>query len=1493
MNRSARYGVLIFELLSGGAIRRCMRRIHKASQELRGLSDEEVIAACREMVEGPKLGRQDSASSLLPQFLGADLDKRDAEALALAAEAFSRFPPKGFERGARLFEHQLLTAAHLLRGTLVQMDTGEGKTFALWAAALALLRSHPKVYIISANPYLAARDAVNCFPIWNALGISVGQAVREGDEGSPPWRAQVVYTTLDDLLARSLREDLGEVEQTLKWSALLIDEADAILLEKSPESIRIIRNTDDPTKDWSEPLRIAAALVEEDVERGAGMDLSATLTAQGEAHVAALMGDGELRPIDRLLLLRAVELAYVAIRMAREGHDYEIRDRAVVPIDPNTGWHTPHRRSTWVGPLEASRGLPPQPHYVVRHFGDGITLLRRFSHIAGASGTIIEEALEYVMLLRLPPAVVPPRRPRQEGRLPEVVTLTREIAHEIVEAEVAEHGSRRPILIAASSTIEAQEVAERLIVSPYVQGVHVRPVTDETIAAEQVFESAGRPGVTIVSTRLAGRGVDIRLSPAAREAGGAMLLVLGHSLEARVDRQLLGRVGREGEPYSARFINYPEDPLMREIAPERIKSILRNWAPGETLDANTFKRVLAGAQRTVRRQRLQIFAYAVSEGQTHGKAITMLHEWRQRLGVKGEGRLTPGFVCFLADRLLATRYPALSFAGPTSLATVTAIADDLVEVVQRPNGEARELAGKCIGQSLPDARQQFARYLEEVLRQAAVANEKRRKEFNERQKAADRAAAEARALEFLRALDRSRPDDVATALRLALVTSADAAVPVSIDAAETTVAGVRQDLSGDEGEGGLLGRVEAGTLATSSRAPEPPPYDSSWTSWVRRSSWSIASETIDQASQQMETGLRRTRFRVGQTAGAKFMSAYQTEVEDLKREVEANLVSEACSNVIKGAEPAALDDLFVSLEHQVEVDEPKIGLALPTLPAPDPDAIPAPALPVSSTAEGLIVEYAEAMRERYDKIPDEDALTESLKFVMNASELSTLVDVDRVARAYSSWKRSDKRKTEIPPWRWRIADRYVRGYFAFLHERGLVAPLPSGLPQRSRSLLRRAWKRAASPGSALAFSGIAAAALLGVVLALAPPMSEGFGAGPGPELVDRLLTGGTFFAGLALGPLLLALFLGLWARLLLGLSLAKDAGVVPIERQTAIFVLVVSSFVLVRPWGQGLSLGLVSSIAGAIAVAAAGAIACNNLYRFEQMTHYHVLELMAAGLAAFSALPFLVRVGETKDVLLLAGACALVLAGTRPWRHARIRVLALGIEDTPSGPDSLEVALPVTGRLSVVPHAFALAFAWALSCGINDLSVAQRSVAAAGVYLAMLGFWAHQQSRSVTDPEDWRERMRGREQSYEPIGKAETLADALADARRRIFTREMIVVAPLVVLAGMLGLAAPSDLAARLPLGVATLCVSALIVDFGIAFLQGLRSPLPGTSEPLSGGLVDEAEGAAAKVRGLVAHYTKRLGFALLILVAVKELLELASLGEFVAHLFQSLADLL
>jgi preprotein translocase subunit SecA len=619
----------------------------------------------------------------------------------LAAEAFARFPPRGVPPASRLHPGQLVAAVQLLRGAIVQMDTGEGKTFAISTAALALLRLHERVYVVTANEYLAARDAVKTEPFWTSLGISVGSAVH-GSERSDDrdWTARVVYTTMESLTFRSLAEDIGErggAARSIEWSAVLLDEADAILLDQSTRPFWAVRLTAASAKDWTLALNIARTVEERHVERDFTSGPSVTLTPQGEAHVIAAADAAALQPIDRLVLLHDVELAYAGTRIARPGHDYDIGPGRVITMDPATGWHTPGIDHDWVAPLEHQLGFEPRPRSVARHAVNGITVLRRFEHIAGTSGTVVGEALDYTMLLGLPPAVVPPRLPRHDGRQNDRFAVSPETARKWVAAQVGRYGEARPILIATDSTHEAGELAE-MIRAGAPKGVDVRFVSDEKIAEQEIFESAGRPGVTIVSTRVSGRGVDIRLSPEAREHGGAVLLAIGHSRERRLDRQLLGRVGRGGDPYDAWFVNHAQDELMQQVSNRFLKWVAEQQGD-EPMESPMLDRVVKQAQKQNRRSALRSFAGQVQQGKTDGATYEMLWEWRRRLDVDSDGDAPEAFLAFAVDRYLASRFPGLTFEdggdvdpqdAATEVARLAGLAKDEDDLVVRAVGNPQK-----------------------------------------------------------------------------------------------------------------------------------------------------------------------------------------------------------------------------------------------------------------------------------------------------------------------------------------------------------------------------------------------------------------------------------------------------------------------------------------------------------------------------------------------------------------------------------------------------------------------------------------------------------------------------------------------------------------------------------------------------------------------------------------------------------------------------------
>ncbi len=399
----------------------CFSQVEKLAAGYRELSDESVADACRRLIEAPKVASVEDSDVgySMRRLVGRRLTNRDAEAIAIGCEAFTRFPPAGIQPGTRLYPEQVQAAIHLTRGSLVQMDTGEGKTFGLMLAAFALLRLHPKVYVVTANPYLVMRDAAATAPFWAEIGVSVGVALPDyyNVTGWPDWDATVVYTTASHLIFACMSDDMRAVRatRTIKPDALLVDEVDAILLDELGGRFSIVRNIAADPKDWQPAIRIALSLQEPHIQRDAfSRELRAFLTPAGLAEVARLAG-GIADDAQRLRLYRDVEVAYTGIREAVENRDYYILDDAVVPVDAASGWRTLNKIPNWVAPLASHCGLSGSYTSQNQYIADGVAVLLRFSHLAGISGTVLHEAIGYLFRVGLAVVSVPPRNPRYRG----------------------------------------------------------------------------------------------------------------------------------------------------------------------------------------------------------------------------------------------------------------------------------------------------------------------------------------------------------------------------------------------------------------------------------------------------------------------------------------------------------------------------------------------------------------------------------------------------------------------------------------------------------------------------------------------------------------------------------------------------------------------------------------------------------------------------------------------------------------------------------------------------------------------------------------------------------------------------------------------------------------------------------------------------------------------------------------------------------------------
>jgi SecA DEAD-like domain len=724
MSRTGKIANILSQAISGFDAVRAVTRIRERTSDLAALSDAEVRVANRRLIDSPKLPPTPEDKDVAFRLSGKKLDELDIEALGLAREAFMRFPPEGITVGTPPYDQQVLLAAHLMRGSLVQMDTGEGKTFGILIAALALLRRHRNVYIISANPYLAARDARSGAPLWTALGVSVGIALPQEyiASGWMSWDAKVVYTTANHLIFSQLSDDIRKDPRgrlVSAQAAILIDEVDAIILDQTQSLFRTTRTVSGAAKDWNLAIKLAKLLKPHHfTKRPFSSELRAYLTLEGQREIGRLSGSlmDEAR---HLTLYQDIELAYTGLFEAQENRDYLVVEQFVIAVDPVSGWKTFSNTPDWIAPLAYERRLRGGFSNQTLHFTYGMDVFMRFPHLAGASGTVVDEAIEYIMLLNLPAVAIPPRVPRQRGMQRDLNFGSFEAIQRYATNLMQTQASRRPMLIVTSTNAEAYHLSDSLR-SSAPAGVSVRLAWQDSDTDQQAFEEAGRAGVVIVSTKQAGRGVDIQLDEEARKNGGSILLLIGHSVAVRHDRQLLGRVGRSGDPYLACFCNYPGDELLRHIPAARFLNISRSDHP---LRSRNVERAIRSAQKRFRYVLLSEFARRTSESLVASETYDILRDWRHLAQEHtASGTLKKLFLENVAEFYLSIHLPSLKSSTIVSSELAGTAATKITRICHCPHIET-SLSLKMIGQDGHKAHQILKTTMIEYLEQSVGQNE--------------------------------------------------------------------------------------------------------------------------------------------------------------------------------------------------------------------------------------------------------------------------------------------------------------------------------------------------------------------------------------------------------------------------------------------------------------------------------------------------------------------------------------------------------------------------------------------------------------------------------------------------------------------------------------------------------------------------------------------------------------------------------------------------
>jgi preprotein translocase subunit SecA len=598
-----------------------LARICAREPALKVLTDEELTVCAR--------GLRTRAAA------DADLDVLLPEAFALAREAARR------ALGQRPFDEQVLAGFALAGGKIAEMATGEGKTLAAVAPVFLHALAGRGAHVLTFNDYLARRDAGWMGPVYERLGLAVG-FVQERMSPADRRRAygcDVTYLTAKEAGFDHLRDALalepGDRVQR-EYHFALVDEADSILIDEARIPLVIAGETGDAR---AGPERLAALIRTLVPGRDYDTDEHAhniALTETGTARVEAALGGVSLHAAENVSLHAQLRHALHAEHLLKRDVDYIVRGGKVELVDESTGRVADRRH--WPDGLhaavEAKEGLRLTSEgrilgqVTLQHF------LRLYPRLAGMTATAHTAAEELWQFYGLRTVVIPTHRPTIRTDAPDVVFTHQAAKRRALVTEITQvHAVGRPVLVGTASVEESEELATALLAA----GVRCEVLNAKNDAAEAaIVARAGAPGAVTISTNMAGRGTDIRLGgadEARRDEVAALggLYVIGTNRHAslRIDQQLRGRAGRQGDPGSSCFFVSLEDPLIVRYGVEQLVSV-RHLPPRQDgpVHSRLLRTEIARAQRIVEDEGFQLRRTLFGYSDIVEKQRRAIQRWR-------------------------------------------------------------------------------------------------------------------------------------------------------------------------------------------------------------------------------------------------------------------------------------------------------------------------------------------------------------------------------------------------------------------------------------------------------------------------------------------------------------------------------------------------------------------------------------------------------------------------------------------------------------------------------------------------------------------------------------------------------------------------------------------------------------------------------------------------------------------------------------------------
>ncbi len=583
-----------------------IKKIESLRPQMQALSDEELRGKTVEFRK--RLGEGETLDDILPEAFAA---VREGAKRALNMEPF---------------RVQLIGGVVLHQGRIAEMKTGEGKTLVGTLPVYLNALEGKGVHVVTVNDYLAKRDAEWMGQVYTFMGLTVGVVLNgmSSEERQKAYNCDITYVTNNELGFDYLRDNMAIYKNQLVLRGLhyaIIDEVDSILIDEARTPLIISGQSDKSTKiyeacdilakqmtrgeDVEDLSKIDAIMGIEQEETGDFVvnekDKIVNLTAQGIAKTEKFFHLKNLADPENLEIQHCIILALRANNLMQKDHDYIVKDDEVMIVDEFTGRVMPGRRYS----DGLHQAIEAKEHVKVKRESKTLATItfqnffNKFDKKCGMTGTALTEEQEFREIYGMDVIVIPTNRPVQRiDRNDAVYKTKREKFHAVVEAVKEAYSRKQPVLV-GTITIETSEMLSRMLRKEGIPHNVLNAKNHELEA--QIVAQAGQHGAVTIATNMAGRGTDIKLDDEAKAAGGLKVIGTERHESRRIDNQLRGRSGRQGDPGESRFYISLEDDLMRLFGSERmIKMFEALGVPeGQEISHKSLSKAVENAQKKI------------------------------------------------------------------------------------------------------------------------------------------------------------------------------------------------------------------------------------------------------------------------------------------------------------------------------------------------------------------------------------------------------------------------------------------------------------------------------------------------------------------------------------------------------------------------------------------------------------------------------------------------------------------------------------------------------------------------------------------------------------------------------------------------------------------------------------------------------------------------------------------------------------------------------